>query len=346
MLMGGKMEPLGEFIDQEIDTANKWHKVRGGWSWRDDVHIFSGHQDEENAEGLLLCDIPLANGEISAEIGVMDNPAEAFDPCAHIVFHFLSNDDFYVAGIGGWDSLYTIGRKLPPEILGTAPKWERLRADGQRSQIEGYRWYPVTVSFTASKIEFRFSNIPIFQIEAGYGRQSGHFGLRGYGDCRARFRINRVVRKIRRSDVGARLADADLGFMRFDALRAVAERDLTEVRSLDADNSPKASVVLLGSIGEALLIDALWRREAEEPGSTGVIEGKLLHLRLTDLIDKANDLGLLGKNTYATSHILRGYRNLVHPANEEAMMLGPRPAQAVAAIDFLLALIKDLSTKA
>jgi hypothetical protein len=339
------MDPLGEFVEQAVDTKDKWHKVRGAWSWREDAHVFNGHKDEENAEGLLLCDIPLANGEISADIGVIGEPAKALDPCAHIVFHFLSNDDFYVAGIGGWDSLYTIGRKLPPEMLSTKPKWEKLISDGQRSQIEGYRWYPVTVSFTASKIEFRFSNIPMFQIEAGYGRHAGHFGLRGCGDCRARFRINRVVRKIRRSDVGARLSDADLGIMNFDVLRSVAERDLAEVRGLDADASPKATVVLLGSIAEALLLDALWHRETAEPGSTNVTENKLGQLRLADLIDRANDLKLVSRSTYATSHILRGYRNLVHPANEEAKMLGPRPAQAVAAIDFLLALIKDLSTK-
>jgi hypothetical protein len=340
------MEPFGEFVEQEIDTKGKWHKVRGAWAWRDGAHVFDGHQDEENAEGLLLCDIPLANGEISADIGVIDDPADTLDPCAHIVFYFLRNDDFYVAGIGGWDSLYTIGRKLPPETLSTAPRWEKLTADGHRSQIGKYRWYPIAVSFVGGKVEFRFSNIPMFQLAAGYGRDAGHFGFRGYGDCRARFRVNRVVRKIRRSDVGARLVNVDLSFMHLDVLGNVAERDLREVRGLDADASPKATVILLGSIAEALLLDALWQRETQEPGSTGVTEDNLNEWTLNKLIDRANSLKLLVRSTYATSHILRGYRNLVHPANEDARMLGPRPAQAVAAVDFLLALVRDLSAKA
>ncbi|MBE9479367.1 MAG: hypothetical protein IMY80_05320 [Chloroflexi bacterium] len=340
------MEPLGEFMEQEIDTKDKWHRVRGTWAWRDGAHVFDGHQDEENAEGLLLCDIPLANGEISADIGVMDDPAKTLDPCAHIVFHFLSSDDFYVAGIGGWDGLYSIGRKLPSETLSATPRWERLTGDGQRSQIAKYRWYPITISFVGGKVEFRFSNIPIFQLTAGYGREAGHFGLRGYGDCRARFRINRVARKIRRSDVGARLASADLSFLHFDVLRDVAERDLAEARGLDADASSKATVILLGSIAEALLLDALWYRETQESGSTKVTESNLNKWNLSKLIDKANGFKLLDRSTYATSHILRGYRNLVHPGNEDAQTLGPRPAQAVAAIDFLLALIRDLSAKA
>lgn len=333
-----------ELIDQEIDTQDKWHKVRGGWSWGQGAHVFDGHQDDENPEGLLLCDIPLANGEISADVSVMDDPVNAADPCAHIVFHFISNDDFYMAGIGGWGGLYTIGRKLPPETVSAQPKWEKLIGDGQRAQIERYRWYPITVLFRDGEIEFRFSNIPMFQITAGYGRKAGFFGLRGYGSCRARFRIKHVVRKIRQSDVGARLANADLSFMHFDVLRAVAERDLAEVRGFDADASPKATVILLGSIAEAMLLDALWHKETQEPESTGVTDQTFKKWTLNQLIEQANDLKMLNRSTYATSHILRGYRNLVHPGNEDAMMLGPRPAQAVAAIDFLLALIRDLSS--
>jgi len=93
------------------------------------------------------------------------------------------------------------------------------------------------------------------------------------------------------------------------------------------------------------LLDALWYRETEEPGSTKVTEKTLNNLKLSTLIDKAYHHKLIERSTYATSHILRGYRNLVHPANEEAKMLGPRPSQAVAAIDFLVMLIKNLSAR-
>jgi len=204
------MESLDEFIDQEVDTTDKWRKVRGNWSRREDYIIFESHQDDENAEGLFLCDIPLADGQISAQVSIIGSPEDVTDPCAQIVFHYLDYNDFYVAGIGGWQSLYTIGRKLPPEMVITNPKYEKLIVDGHNSHIKKYRWYPVTVSFADGEIELRLSNIPIFRIKAGYGRFPGFFGFRGFGNCPARYRIDRIVRKIRRSDVGARLANPDL----------------------------------------------------------------------------------------------------------------------------------------
>jgi hypothetical protein len=337
------MSLLDDFVDQEVDIKAKFHSVRGQWSWNQGAHQFDGIEDEENPEGLLLYDIPLANGEITARLYIWDDPVNALDPCAHIVVHFTGTDEYCVAGIGGWSSLYSIGRKRPPETLGQAPQWDRLEGYGKRSEIRRQRWYPVTVRFAANQIEFLLGNIRLFGTTLGQRRGAGVFGVRGFGDCRVRVNIDRVVRKIRRSDVGARLADVDLNFMHLDTLREVAERDLHEAQGFDADVSPKATVVLLGSIAEALLLDALWYKNTQEPGSTEVTDSKLRTLRFVDLIDTANDVNVIGRKTFTKSHILREYRNLIHPANPNAMELGPRPAEAVAAVDFLLDLIGDLS---
>jgi hypothetical protein len=333
-----------DYVDQDIDIKDKWHVVRGTWGKSADALMFKEHADEENPEGLLLYEIPLSTGEISAELSIMDDPQDVTEPIAHIVLHFMGNDDFCVAGIGGWDSLYVIGRRVPPVTSKEESRWERLETKGHLSEIKKSNRYPITVRFTPREIELCIGSIPMFRADAGYRRQAGVFGLRAFGDCRARFLIKRVVRRIRRSDVGARLADLDLSFMHHDTLRSVAERDLHEARGFDADYAPKATVVLLGSVAEALLLDALWHRNIEESGSTGVTDDNLNEWKFYKLIDKANGTGMISKQIYATSHILRGYRNLVHPANEAALELGPRPAQAVAGIDFLLNLIKDLST--
>ena len=339
------MKVSKDFVDQPVDFEDRWHQVRGVWTLNQGAHQFDGHGDKENPEGLLLYEIPLSDGEISAQLYIMDPPEDKQDPCAHIVFHFAGNTDYCVAGIGGWESHYTIGRKTPPGTPGGKPGWERLKGDGTRAEIRRQRWYPITVRFIAGEVTFLYGGMPLFETPVGQPRKKEvFFGVRGFGDCRVRMRIDGVVRKIRSSDVGSRLADADLGFMHLDALRNVAERDLNEVRGFDADDSPKATVILLGSVAEALLLDALWYQETQRPGSTGITNDNLSEWTLNRLIGKANAGGMLDKSTYATSHILREYRNLVHPAKEESMMLAPRPAQAVAAVDFLRALIGDLST--
>ena len=125
------MKTPTDFVDQPVDFAGKWHPVRGKWTINDGAHQFNGHDDTENPEALLLYEVPLSDGEIAAELYVLDPPDEAQDPCAHIVFHFAGNVDYCVAGIGGWESHYAIGRKTPPGVPGGDPGWERLKGDGR-----------------------------------------------------------------------------------------------------------------------------------------------------------------------------------------------------------------------
>jgi hypothetical protein len=100
--------------------------------------------------------------------------------------------------------------------------------------------------------------------------------------------------------------------------------------------------VLLGSIAEAALLDLMQRRETEARECESATRGKLERWHLHTMIDVAKELKAIKPGTAAISHIMRGYRNLIHPGNSEAQSLEPGMSQAVAASDFILALFRDL----
>lgn len=98
------------------------------------------------------------------------------------------------------------------------------------------------------------------------------------------------------------------------ALRAIVERDLTELEKAFTYKLHKSAAILAGSIAESLLLDVCVRNPAVSSHST-YMSGKPWPKRamLENLIKIANTEGLIDETIRNTATQVVDHRNLVHP---------------------------------
>jgi len=135
----------------------------------------------------------------------------------------------------------------------------------------------------------------------------------------------------------------DLSFLTSTDLRTIIERDYEEVQKTMVAGAHKATVVMCGSIMEALLLDALSKDEPKARGSSKAPASPVKKWRLETLIDVAIDLGIIGPGADKLSHSIRQYRNLIHPSVEVRSRLKAENEEARIAIEVLRMIIRDLS---
>ena len=330
-----------------LELEGTWRIARGSWQIsRDQAKLsYRGYprEDDPNQDGLCLSDHRITDGIFEAE--VMVNEVVPAGTNAHLVYRYQDSELYSFAGLGGWEFKYVIAQRTPLESALRQPGWAALVHDAKIQDIVGRRWYPLRVDFSGHNVDLSIGDVCVLRY-ASQQRSPyypvGNIGLRGFGNWRTHFRNPRLFHRVRASDVNVRLRAIDLSFIESAAIRAVAERDVEQVRSLDADSAPKAVVVLLGSIAEAIILDLIQSRESDARKCASAKKTSIRRWNLETLIDVAKELKAVGDSTYATSHTLRGYRNLIHPGKPEAQELTPWPSQAVAAIDFVIALANDV----
>jgi hypothetical protein len=106
-------------------------------------------------------------------------------------------------------------------------------------------------------------------------------------------------------------------------LRTQLESDWQEANNVHQTQAWKSCVVLCGGILEGMLIDALQTRKEEASRSYKKLKQKetapnISRWSLQDMVDVAQDIGILGKGSFHLSHAIRQYRNLIHPAKQVA----------------------------
>lgn len=123
-------------------------------------------------------------------------------------------------------------------------------------------------------------------------------------------------------------SDKSFEFIQNDPLRAIIVRDYAELKSiLHPNRAWKSSVVMAGSILEAILLDLL-QQPANESNALATSQAPKDRTRtvyplnsgkwkLIDLINVSEALGLLPSARVRTiDQVLRDYRNFVHPHKE------------------------------
>jgi hypothetical protein len=162
---------------------------------------------------------------------------------------------------------------------------------------------------------------------------------------------------------GTRAKTRDFTFVSNPDIRAIVERDYRELalRTLP-DGSWKSTVILAGSILEAVLYDRLTKDSAtvsqamsspkappKGPGAVKDItkDTSKDEWRLNDLIKVACDLQLLPhKDEQAIHLVLREYRNFVHPRLEVEMGIKIGEGHAMAAKGMLDVILDHLTSAA
>lgn len=154
---------------------------------------------------------------------------------------------------------------------------------------------------------------------------------------------------------GSYISKREFTFLKDAILRQIIERDYSELKTiLFPSGAWKSTVVLSGSILEAILYDSLTRDSGtlvkakaskKAPKNKSLEDGKW---RLVDLIEVSIDIGLLPKNRADTiDQVLRDYRNFVHPKKEvkaEHQCTEAEAFLAVGALDGVCNFIEDLNT--
>jgi hypothetical protein len=155
-----------------------------------------------------------------------------------------------------------------------------------------------------------------------------------------------------------RLPKVNLSKVRRKHLRDIIRRDLNElgaVISLDLKFTSKTCMILCGSIGEALLLDALLRKKTKALKASGTLPKnpgpKLESWDLYEMVQVAVAMTppLLPPDIEASAQQLRRWRNLVHPGNElretKKNRIRPTPTRARSALGFLQLISDELYAK-
>jgi hypothetical protein len=116
------------------------------------------------------------------------------------------------------------------------------------------------------------------------------------------------------------LESEEFSFVRNPTLRDCIETDWSEVWRVRQAKAWKSCLFLCGSILEGMLLDVLTVRVGDAKASYHRLRKRtspeLHRWDLIDLVNVAEDLGILRRGLLHLSHALREYRNLIHPGRQ------------------------------
>jgi len=139
------------------------------------------------------------------------------------------------------------------------------------------------------------------------------------------------------------IIENDFVFVSDDELRKICKRDYEEVQRVQVAGAHKATIVLCGSLTEALLLDSLQKDEARAKASTKAISKPLTHWDLHDLLEVAIDVGLINTGASVLVKGIKDYRNLIHPGKEIRTKFHVGAEEAAISRQILEIVIRDLT---
>lgn len=135
------------------------------------------------------------------------------------------------------------------------------------------------------------------------------------------------------------------GFITDLSLRAIIERDYSEIQRAYIAQCWKSVIILCGGAIEAILIDLLIQKETEAKSAKSAPpkNSDITRWGLSNLIGVAVELSLVSAGVEKLSHSIQEYRNLVHPGNELRSKLRFDAEEAKIAVEVLNIVHRDLS---
>jgi len=109
---------------------------------------------------------------------------------------------------------------------------------------------------------------------------------------------------------------ADLTFITDDKLRSMIERDKNELDRCLEHNLYEATMLLAGSIIEAMLVDC-FLAFPDLSADRKVSEDQVQRADLAQLVAWAAEGGVISRETQDLATVVREYRNLIHPGREK-----------------------------
>lgn len=132
------------------------------------------------------------------------------------------------------------------------------------------------------------------------------------------------------------------------AVLSVVEQRVKEIEKCFSAGSPLAVILLAGSTLEGVLLGIAtsfpraFNSAASAPKDSAGKVRTFQSWTLSNFIDVASELQLLGQDTNKFSHALRGFRNYIHPFEQLASGFAPREHTAKICLQVLKAASHDL----
>jgi hypothetical protein len=142
------------------------------------------------------------------------------------------------------------------------------------------------------------------------------------------------------------IVDNEFSFVTDDELRKICKRDYEEVQRVQMAGAHKATIILSGSLTEALLLDTLQKDEVKVKASPKAPSKPLMQWDLHNLLEVAIDLDLINAGAGVLVKGIKDYRNLIHPGKEIRTKFHVGSEEAAISRQFLELVIRDLSGKA
>ena len=146
----------------------------------------------------------------------------------------------------------------------------------------------------------------------------------------------------------------DFADLRFDgmglepAVQIVIEQRVKEIENCFAANSPLAVILLVGSSLEGILLGVAQQFPRQFNSASAAPKDKTGTTRafqewaLNGFIDVARELGLIEHDTQRFSHVLKDFRNYIHPFQQLASEFSPRDHTAKICLQVFKAASQDL----
>lgn len=138
------------------------------------------------------------------------------------------------------------------------------------------------------------------------------------------------------------IIEKDFAFVSDDELRKICKRDYEEIQRVQIAKAHKATIVLCGSLTEALLLDSLQSDEAKVRASAKAISRPLTTWDLHNLLEVAIDMGLINAGASVLVKGIQDYRNLIHPGKEVRTKFHVGVEEAAISRQFLELIVRDL----
>ena len=154
-----------------------------------------------------------------------------------------------------------------------------------------------------------------------------------------------IVREMlsRCPDASPSPATNELAFVSDIALRANIRLDLSTASSALHNGEWKAATVLAGSAVEALLLWAIQANPSQLSALSVVPRGNPEDWALNDLINVAEQLGLIKGNTAIQARLAKNFRNLIHPGRAQRTQEVCDRGTALTAVAATELVVRDLS---
>jgi len=130
----------------------------------------------------------------------------------------------------------------------------------------------------------------------------------------------------------------DFDFITDDRFRASLIADYAEFQTSVSGEAWKASLVLAGSIVEALLVDHLIAAEYQTRSGRDPLK-----MHLAELIAACEKDKVLSANTTALSIVIKNYRNLIHPGRSVRLGESTSKSAAIVAGELLQMIVEEVS---